>query len=388
MTADFPTLVLALYNRKEPSLRCLDSLSAAIYPNRDIRLIISIDNDEDKNRDVLELAEKYHWKHGEKEVIYHKKKLGVRDHFNFCGDFTGKYGSVIFMEDDLFVSRYFYDYALQALEFYKNDENVAGISLFNKTRIEGWKKMFPFTPLDDGRDNYFLQQASSGQVWTDSVWKEYKKWFAVYGNEDYVNSLPQIPYTVKSWPGDRSWKKFYITFMILNNKYYVFPRISLVTNFDDVGTNSKTNSLYHQNPLLIDKKKFTFSSINDSLSVYDSYFEILPRILKSLNPELSEFDFEVNLYGDKKTEEIGTDIVLSRMRGAKNLKQFNLVMKPHEMNIIFNTPGNKIFLSYKEGLRKNREADIFVDDFVYYYRRLLSLKEMGMILFHKVKRKF
>ncbi len=387
MNINLPTIVLALYNRKEPSLRSLDSLSEAVYPNNEIRLVISIDNDDDKNKDVLALAEAYQWKHGEKEVIYHERNLGIREHFNYCGDLTEKYGSVVFIEDDLYVSRYFYDYLLQALDFYKNDSHVAGISLFSYHRLDQWINPRPFIPVDDGSDNFFLQQASWGQVWTWDMWKEYKKWFAIYGKLEFVNSQPEIPYAVKGWPGS-SFKKYYISYMILNDKYYVFPRIALATNFDDVGTNRIDKTTEYQSPLLIQKKKFMFNSFNNSLSIYDSYFEILPQIIKTLNQALSDFDFEVNLYGDKNLEDIKKEYVLSRSAGTQNIKQFNLVMKPHELNVIFNTDGDKIFLSKKESIKALKDDDIFIEDLVYFYRRLFSLKEIIKIIIYKIKRKF
>jgi hypothetical protein len=146
MDQKLPSLVLALYNREEAALRSLESISAARYPGRDVRLVISIDNDSNKNENIERVAREYNWKHGEKEVIYHKQKLGLREHFNFCGDLTQKYGTVIFLEDDLFVSPHYYDYALQALDFYRGDDRVAGISLFSYHRLDQGGNPPPFFP--------------------------------------------------------------------------------------------------------------------------------------------------------------------------------------------------------------------------------------------------
>lgn len=385
---ELPTLVLALYNRKEPTLRCLESLSAAVYPGKQITLVISIDNDDGKNMDILELAKNYQWEHGDKDVIFHENKLGLRDHFNYCGDLTQKYGSVIFLEDDLFVSKYYYDYAIQALKFYKGSEHIAGISLFSYNVLDQSENSRPFSAVDDGSDNYFLQQASWGQIWTSEIWRNYKKWFKKYGNKEYVNSLPEVPFAIKQWPGDRSWKKYFIAWMILHSKYYVFPRVALATNFDDMGTNRKGGSFDFQSPLLIKEKKFKFSTFDESLSIYDSYFEILPHILKFLNPELSKFDFEVNLYGDKNPEDIKKDIILSSVPGKKNIKQYGRFMKPHELNIIYSIEGNRIFLASKKGLKKNNKVDKFIEDFEYFYRRIFNLKEILKIVIYKIKHKF
>jgi hypothetical protein len=388
MNPDLPTLVLALYNREKAAIRSLDSLAAARYPGRNIRLVISIDNDDNKNGNIERLAKEYPWEHGEKQVIYHKKRLGLREHFNFCGDLTREFGSVIFLEDDLFVSPCFYDYALQAINFYREDNRVAGISLFSYHRLDKGGNPPPFIPVDDGYDNYFLQQASWGQIWTSKVWEEYKKWYGKWGRDDYVMSLPDIPPVVKNWPGERSWKKFYITWMILHNKYYVFPRVALATNFDDLGTNRRTQSTEFQSPMLMKSKEFRFSSSDDSLSVYDPYFEILPGILKTFNPALAGYDFEVNLYGDKKIADIRKEMILSRIPGTRNILKFDRVMKPHELNIIFNLKGDRIFLAKRNELLSINHTDAFIDDLVYYYRRTFSLAEINKMMQYKVRSRF
>ena len=53
-----------------------------------------------------------------------------------CGDISYEYGSVIVLEDDLFVSPFFYKYAVEAQEFYRDDNRIGGISLYNQPRQE------------------------------------------------------------------------------------------------------------------------------------------------------------------------------------------------------------------------------------------------------------
>lgn len=387
MELNQPTIVVALFNRKEPALRLLSSLAVANYPaNKEVNLIISIDNDQNRNLDVKELAENFPWKFGKKEIIFHPKNLGIRDHFNFCGDLSLKYGSVIFLEDDLYVSKYFYYYLLQAMDFYKDEKNVAGISLFSYNRIEQKVNPLPFTAIDDGYDNYFLQQASWGQLWTEKMWSPFKKWFAKNGKNEIINAIPVLPDTIKAWPGN-SWKKYYISYMIINEKYYVFPRSSLATNFDDVGVNRKCNTVYYQSPLLVGEKKFNFSRFHESKSVYDSYFELLPGIIKQLNPSMSEFDFEVNLYGNKKKHNSDKVLFLSRSRGFEILKSFKLTMKPHELNVVFGQGGDGIYLCDKNKTYEIKPMDKFMNDFFYFYRDDFSPKELLMIFTFKIRKK-
>lgn len=387
MNTNYPALVVALYNRVIPSQRLLNSLAEAIYPQGEIPLVISIDNDFNRNKDVLELANQFDWKHGSKEVIYHENNLGLRDHFNYCGDLTERFGAIIFLEDDLFVSPYFYDYTLQALDFYLEDERVAGISLFNYTRIEKKFNPWPFSAIDDGYDNYFLQHASWGQVWTQKIWKPYKEWYKVYGKPEYINSLELVPPMIRSWQ-DSSWKKNYISHMILHGKYYVFPRVALATNFDDVGTHRRSNTVHYQSPLLVQKKQFRFSRFTESMSIYDPFFEILPDILKKFNPDLSGYDFQVNLYGDKDLKSIKSKSVLSKIPGRMNLKSYNLTMKPHELNIIFKVPGDKIFLCDVDQLTETDPRKTAIENFIYFYRSMFKLEEVRDILSYKMRNRW
>jgi hypothetical protein len=383
-----PTIVVALFNRKKSAQRLLNSLSNAEYPiNQNVNLVISIDNDRNKNLDVRELADEFSWKFGDKEVIFHPKNLGLKDHFNFCGDLTEKYGSIIFLEDDLFVSRFYYDYALQALDFYKDEEEVAGISLYNYNRLEHRTNPWPFIAMDDGFDNYFLQQASWGQIWSYKMWKPYKDWYTHNGRPEIINSIKKLSRQVRRWPAT-SWKKNFIAYMVLNDKYYVFPRIGLATNFDDPGLHREGTTVHLQVPQLINQKSFQFSKFSESLSVYDSYYELLPVIYKKLNPELTDYIFDVDLYGDKDIELLKEKPwALSYKKGKHIVRSFDLRMKPHELNIIFKIDGNKIFLSDTPTMSDKQSSDVFLDFWFYYFRGAMHMKEIVWFINHKIKKK-
>jgi hypothetical protein len=381
MKYEAPTLVVAAYNRLEPLKRILNSVSNAKYPGKRTNLVISIDNDYGESKNVAQYAKEFKWEHGNKEVILHAENLGIRNHFNFCGDLTEKYGCVVFLEDDLYVSVDYYSYVLQALEKFGDHPKIAGISLFNYQRIERWNNPFPFTAIDDGSDNYFLQQASWGQIWTWEMWQPFQRWYKQNNKPEIINSIKELPLTIKGWP-PKSWKKFYIAYMIMHNKYYVFPRISLCSNFDDPGTNRKSKTVHYQSPMLLKDKKFNFRSFDESLSVYDSYFELLPEKLKILNPSLKEFDFEVDLYGSKNLENIDKEWILSTFPGNKIMQQYALKMKPHELNIIYNIEGNGIYLTSKQGIKRDLHK-LEMDFFVYYYRNIFRLKELWQVLKYK-----
>ncbi|MCK4747327.1 MAG: glycosyltransferase, partial [Bacteroidales bacterium] len=123
-----PVVVVVAYNRPRSLERILHSLKR-IRNATDVKLVISIDNQAPDNYPVRDIATEFNWPHGEKEVIYQEARLGLRNHILQCAGLSQQYGSVIILEDDLYVSPYFYDYAVQALTYYTDDQEIAGISL-------------------------------------------------------------------------------------------------------------------------------------------------------------------------------------------------------------------------------------------------------------------
>ena len=119
-------VVIAAYDRSETLRRLLNSVKKGVYPDK-VKLIISIDGGGDS--DVMSIARNFKWIYGEKQVIHHKNNIGLRNHIISCGNLTQEHDGIILLEDDLFVSPYFYVYAIQAMNFYSSDENIAGISL-------------------------------------------------------------------------------------------------------------------------------------------------------------------------------------------------------------------------------------------------------------------
>ena len=108
-----PAIVIIAYNRLDALKRLLVSVEAAVYPEGEpVPLVISIDRSDSDA--VVKTAEDFGYTHGEKIIIARKERLGLREHVLTCGDLTEKYGSIIVLEDDLFVSPMFYDYACAA----------------------------------------------------------------------------------------------------------------------------------------------------------------------------------------------------------------------------------------------------------------------------------
>ena len=183
-----------------------------------MRLVISLDNS--GNPEPRKVAEAFDWPHGEKRIIAHPQRLGLRQHVLSCGDLTEQYGDVIILEDDLFVSPFFYDYTHKALQAYADDAGVAGISLYSVQFSQTVD--LPFMPIDDGDSHvHFIQMAASwGQAWSRRHWQGFRQWLESNGTD--ISHINGIPADIRSWP-ESSWLKLYTAYIISKDLYFVYP---------------------------------------------------------------------------------------------------------------------------------------------------------------------
>jgi hypothetical protein len=356
MIPDIPIVVIG-YNRPTALRRLMESLSKANYPGK-VKLYISLDGG--GGEEVRKVAREFEWRVGEKELIFHDKNLGLRQHVLTCGDISSRHEGIIVLEDDLLVSPEFYDFATMAYGFYSEDPEIAGISLYHHAYNE--TAQFPFVPLNDGSDVYFLKYAASwGQLWGKKHWRQFRDWYD--HSETDAHPDESIPANIKLWPSN-SWKKFFIEFLIQKDYYFVYPRVSFTTIFGDEGTNIRMRETFLQVPLYYGKRPFRFVAFEDSYAVYDTWCEILPDRLKRLVPALSDEEFDVDLYGMKFSEDISSQKILSGRICRDFEMTFGREMKPHEENIIHQLPGNYFHLGKKEQFKD-----------VFYLYRLLKCHE-------------
>lgn len=358
-----PVIVVVAFNRPRSLERILNSLLQVRYAEG-VELIISIDNQAPNNYPVRDIAQRYEWPFGEKEVIYRSEHLGLRNHILKCGDLSEKYGSVIILEDDLFVSPYMYNYAVKALEYYDSDNNIGGVSLYHQPINE--MVLLPFAPINDDSDVHFIQFPSSwGQAWTKKHWKKFREWY-----DEMPDISTIIHKNILSWP-ETSWKKYFAAYLISHNKYFVFPRYSFTTNFNDPGTHLKTLSNFEgQVHLRLFDGPYRFKKLSESYCVYDSTLELLPEKLKYLSSGLEDYDFEMDLYGLKDPRSISKPYMITSKPSRNPMKGYKRALKPHEMNIIFDLRGDEFSLCRKNDvLLDENNYDRKLADYKYFYTR-------------------
>jgi hypothetical protein len=362
MIPDIPIVVIG-YNRPKAIKRLLDSLSNAVY-DKPVKMYISLDGG--GGEEIAKVAEDFHWNFGEKKVILHENNLGLRKHVMKCGDLSKDHDAIVVLEDDLLVSPGFYHFACQAYDHYSGDPSIAGISLYHHAYNE--TAQFPFVPLHDGSDVYFLKYASSwGQVWGKEQWKRFREWYDRAGlnnhDDEHCSGKVSIPANIKLWPKN-SWKKFFIEFLIQKDLYFVYPRVSFTTIFGDEGTNIRIRETFLQVPLYYGNRSFHFKAFEDSNAVYDTWCEMLPDRLKRLCPELKDEDFGVDLYGMKFSEDIPSEKIMTGRICKDPEMTFGREMKPHEENLRYQVPGGYFHFGKKEKFRD-----------VFYLYRLLKCHE-------------
>ena len=330
MNAEFAIIVTA-YNRADALRKLLLSLDE-VRSDLNISLIISIDNNGDF--EVNKIANDFNWRLGEKKVIIHTQKLGLRNHFIWVGDQTERFKNVIFLEDDLIVSPELVNFSIDSVNYYHDEENVAGISLYNPMLCEftGGK----FYQNYDSFDIYFLQHPYWGNIWTRHKWDEFKSWLKSYELNQEI-----LPQSVYNWK-ESSFKKVFIQYLIETDKYMVIPRISLLTNNGEIGLHNQYGFYQYQVVIMNERIDYRFCRLVDSKAVYDAFFEIKPEILKFYNNELKNYDFEVDLKGIRHN--YTKDFVLTTRPNEGSIVSFSALMKPMENGVIYAAEGEGIFL--------------------------------------------
>ena len=338
-----PAIVIVAYDRAASLTRLLKSLSKAKFNNTgDVHLIISIDGGGSK--EVIKLSMEFQWSHGQKDIIEHTVNLGLKNHILKCGDLSEKYGSIILLEDDLVVSPEFFNYAENAINFFKNKKLVAGIALYSYSYSE--TAQLPFRAINDGFDNYFMQVPCSwGQAWTFEQWKEFRNFSTSLLT---ITSDDPIPEVVKNW-GQNSWKKSFFKYMVLTSKFFVYPHLSLSSNCADTGTNS-SNTYNHYQVQLVQKKirPWNFADFNETISIYDAYFElIINEKSKLLFPDMIGTDTLIDTYGTKQFNLFNNKYALSSKPCKSPLISFDISLTPIISNAIYEVNGHLLHWSEK-----------------------------------------
>lgn len=335
-----PAICCIGYNRPGSMKRLLNSISTSVYEDRNIPLIISID-ESNKSDEVEAVARDFEWKYGEKTVLRYPQRLGLKEHCMRCGDLSLKYGALIFLEDDVVVAPGFYSYVKDAVNYYSNDSRIIGISLYTQKWVQDMSS--EFIPMNNGYDVFFHQRdISHGQCWMANGWRKYRKWF-----ELNKNALPKydmrVPRCVYNWKENNSWSKYMSFFLVEEDMYYVCPFQSYATNLSELGVHAKRTSNICQVPLSVGVvKNHRFVSLENGV-IYDAIFERKDNyICQLLNLNFEDICVDIN---GMKYDWTGYKYLLSSKKlNYKIIQSFGTNLEPIELNIQYNQGNSGIWL--------------------------------------------
>lgn len=335
-----PVICCIGYNRPKSMKRLLDSVGKAVYDDNDVLLVISIDESPESDA-VEEVAKKFEWKYGEKIIKRYPMRMGLKDHCLLCGDLSIEYGSVILLEDDVVVAPGYYRYVKKAVEFYKDDNKVLGISLYSQKWVSDMNR--EFLPSSKGFDTFYHQRdVSHGQCWIGSRWKKFKDWYLKH--KDCLPSYDKrIPPCVYSWNEKNSWSKYMSFFLVEYDLYYVCPYYSFATNLSESGVHAKITTDICQVPITEGiENNFNFGSYDETV-VYDALFERKDMFIgKICGIDRSNICFDIN---GMKYDWSGFEYILTSKKLSYDcVISFGANMEPIESNIIYNNLGNAIHL--------------------------------------------
>ncbi len=356
-----PTIIAVGFSRLLSLARLLESINNAYYPYN-VNFVISLDGG--GSEEVVEYARKFQFKHGVCKVIEHPQNLGLRNHILWCGDQSKKYGSVIILEDDLIVDPYFYFYASEALLFFQDSPDIAGISLYAQKYNE-YANM-PFEPEFNGMENYFMQVTCSwGQAWSHEQWEKFRIWYSKNGHSKFISHRDDIPESIKKWP-ETSWKKYFSAYLVDEKKYFSYPYHSYTTNCSDSGgVHNKLLNNIVQVPMSCEHKlhtclhackKFNFVKIENCSQQYDAFMEpINPYVLKYIGIDSEQVNFD--FFNLKSITFLKKKKYCITSKKASHVELYiPLRFKPVELNIKYSTTekiSTPIRLIYSTNLSKD-----------------------------------
>lgn len=325
-------IVVVGYNRLSSIKRLLQSLDKANYPSDDIPLVISIDASGDE--DLYNYVRNYKWEHGDLFVFIREERLGLKNHIFACADLTRYFRAVILLEDDLFVSPYFYDYVNSCLEFYDNEGKVACIGLYSYT--SNIYAALPFVPYQGEYDVYGIQATITwGECWNTRMWSDFRRWMSANPDIDWEHL--DIPQNVKAFK--RAWSKYFTAYLSTTDRFVVAPYKSYTTNFSEAGEHRDFVDTCVQVPIVRRHELLKFGHI-DAIQKYDSYFNPL-GLEYYLGVDKS--NLYVDLYSLRANIRNCRYLLSTDILPYKCIRSYALMMKPMEVNIYENITGEGLY---------------------------------------------
>lgn len=341
-------ILLITYNKPDALEDSFNNLLKVDFLGNKVDLIISIDNS--GSDDVENVAKKLQWPYGEKIIKTFKERQGLKKHILQCFEYAETYDVLFLLEDDIYFSEAMYAFGYGAAKFYDDNDQIAGISLYGfQGNWQNWA--FRFEPFNSGYDNYFMRLGQSwGEVTTKKQWLAFKKWFEK--NSEFIKDEINVA-SVNRWP-DSSWLKYYHRYCILENKFFVYPYVSVVSNSNGVGIHNFKSCNDFQVELQGRNKEYKFQKfdLNDKNTiVYDEYMN--PIWLKHYI-DVDDQDLSIDFWCSKRKSQLAKYTLTAGYYGKNYIKSYSLSLHPIELSVMNNVKGEGIYLYETKNILKKK----------------------------------
>ena len=246
-------------------------LNATYYGYKNIDLEIRIDHCESNEcLKVLKISQAFKWPYGAYRVFRYTNHVGIQGQWLNCWkEQSSKY--VFILEDDVVVSRVFFQILNQLIGFVRDD--VIGISLhppqFSIGRDEWnkWKKIKTFPA------NVFLYPAVGtwGQLFEAEAWNKFTEFTST--DPEFTKGLITTEWHQKKH--DKVWTHLFLEYMHRNRLFNLFVQSEggvYSGSFKENGLNFEGKSM--QEVHLIENKL----EINDSLRKFDRCYDEIRKV--------------------------------------------------------------------------------------------------------------
>ena len=284
-----------------------------------------------------------------------------------CGKLLNEFDALVVLEDDISIAPSFFYYVEACVQQYSADDRIAGISLYNFPIIN-YGSLLPFNPLQSDSDVFLMKIAQSwGQVWMRKSWFNFINWYEEHCEEFGVEN--HLPEDMCKWP-KTSWLKYHRRYCIEQNKYFVYPYVSLTTNNSAPGEHFKSSTDIYQTNILWGKKESY--NLNPTV-LYDGFFE---NELLSTSLGFDSKDVCIDFYSIKHNHENKRYWLTRKKESYKIVESYALVQKPYEWNVINSIKGDDLFL-YDTSVSCNNK---FKERDALFFRYIYSLVDIKLVL--------
>jgi hypothetical protein len=205
---------------------------------------------------VLALAERLQWPHGKFNIVRRERHYGIRDNVlsSWLPGRDSHKDRAIFLEDDVVVSPYFFQWLLAAERARGvSAQNWGGVSLYRPK----WNEI-RWTPFDDHEGPMLLQLPCSwGAMYTSSFWFQFIRWWNHVQHQRTPRRL-HLPRSLANAWGASSWKQALLRYMVEEDAYLLYPSKAFSSTGAPNGVhvkNSKALKQLFDVPLVVSKQK-------------------------------------------------------------------------------------------------------------------------------------